>query len=420
MNTEPDLRGGDFAIYRTPLVAVTMTSTFFLKLVHFLCVPFMTIFLAKNADLPIYAIGVIVGLSQVGSLTAGFFSGVLADRVGRRLVLLVGLYGSALVFLLFFLAATFLKGSSLFPLAFALLNTCFGVTSAFFWPVTQVLMADSLPKKRRPAVFRHRYVLTNCAVAIGPPVGAFLGIASDGAAFAISGGFYLVFAFAFWRLTRGSVFDSPAEPAQHQSLTGALKVLGSDRMFRNVTLSMILFTLAYCQIDSNLSRIITDDFADGVQFFAVLLTVNAIAVVALQPLATVISKRISARRTILLGNALFAVACLLFPLAGISKPSLITLIVVVSMAEVLVVPTASVLVDELAPPAMRGTYFGAATLRNLGLAAGPAAGGLVLASLDRSLLFVFMGLSGLAAWAVVYFSLKEKAAATGDPAPELV
>ncbi|KQV19526.1 MULTISPECIES: MFS transporter [unclassified Kitasatospora] len=397
-----------------------MASTFSLKLVSFLCIPFMTIYLSRNIDAPPYVIGIIVGLSQLGSLTAGFFSGVLADRVGKRLVLLVGLFGSALVFLLFFLTATFLTGSPAFPVAFGLLNACYGVMSAIFWPVTQVLMADSLPKERRAALFRHRYVLTNFAVGIGPPVGAFLGVSSARAAFVISGCSYLAFASAFWWLTRGTAFGLSDQPSERRSFTGAIKVLGGDRVFRGLTISMILFSLAYCQIESNLSRIINLGFADGVRFFSVLLTVNAVAVIVLQPPATAISKRLSPRRTILLGNALFAVVCLLFSLVQFGKTGLVALIVLVSMAEVLVVPTVSVLVDELAPPDLRATYFGAATLRNLGLGVGPAAGGLVLASFDRELLFVFMGLCGVAAWAVVHFTLRENTGADTGPSPELV
>ncbi|WP_100837655.1 MFS transporter [Kitasatospora fiedleri] len=420
MNVPVRSGGGDFAVYRTPLVSVTMASTFVLKLVSFLCIPFMTIYLSRTVDAPPYVIGAIVGLSQIGSLGAGFVSGVLADRVGKRRVLLVGLFGSSAVFLLFFLTATFLRATVAFPVLFALLNTGYGMMSAFFWPVTQVMMADSLPAERRPTVFRHRYVLTNCAVAIGPPVGAFLGIASARAAFVVSGSCYLAFSLAFWWLTRGTELGAATAPSERRSLGGALRVLGADRTFRGLTLSMVLFALAYCQIESNLSAVVSRGFADGVRFFSVLLTVNAVAVIALQPPATAIAKRLSPRRTIQLGNGLFAAVCLAFCFVEFSKAGLVALVVLVSMAEVLVVPTVSVVVDELAPPGLRGTYFGASTLRNLGLGVGPAAGGLVLAWADRSLLFAAMGLCALAAWAVIHLTLKENPGANPGPSPEPV
>ncbi|MEU2246315.1 MFS transporter [Streptomyces sp. NPDC019224] len=415
-----ETRGAAFALYRSPLVSVTMAGTFFLKMVSFLCIPFMTIYLSENVDVPPYVIGVIVGLSQIGSLGAGFFSGVLSDRVGKRLVLLVGLFGSAAIFLLFFLVATFLKGTAAFPVLFGVLNAGYGVMSAFFWPVTQVLMADSLPKEHRPAVFRHRYVLTNCAVAVGPPAGVLLGLASAGAAFVVSGLAYLVFALAFWWITRGRAFEHAGGPSERPTFTGALKVLATDRIFLGLTVSMILFALAYCQIGSNLSVLVSEEFSDGVRFFSLLLAVNAVGVIVLQPLATAIAKQLSSRRTILFGNALFAAVCLIFGFLDLGKAGLVALVVVISLAEVLVVPTVSIVVDELAPADLRGTYFGASTLRNLGMGVGPAAGGLVLGVCGNPALFFFMGLCGLAALAVVHLTLRENSVADTGASPEPV
>jgi predicted MFS family arabinose efflux permease len=263
-------------------------------------------------------------------------------------------------------------------------------------------------------------MLTNFAIGVGPPVGAFLGIASARAAFVISGGCYLAFAVSFWWLTRGTALGRSDEPSARRSFTGAIKVLGADRVFRGLTLSMILFTLAYCQIESNLSVLVSRGFTDGVRFFSVLLTVNAVSVIVLQPVASFIAKRVGERKAILLGDALFTLVCLLFFFVGFGKAALVTLVVLISMAEVLVVPTASVVVDDLAPDGMRATYFGAATLRNLGLGTGPAVGGLVLATFHSTVLFVFMGLCGVAAWTVVHLTLKEKPGADTGPSPEPV
>jgi predicted MFS family arabinose efflux permease len=54
----------------------------------------------------------------------------------------------------------------------------------------------------------------------------------------------------------------------------------------------------------------------------------------------------------------------------------------------------SVVIDELAPNGMRGSYFGAATLRQLGPTMGPALGGVVLSGAGATALFIFMAMVG--------------------------
>lgn len=408
-----------FNVYKNPVVLTTMTGTFLLKLVSFLCIPFMAIFLSKYTSLSAAIVGVLVGLNQVGSLAAGFVSGVLADRLGRRLILLVGLFGTAAIFLFFFLASATLGRSLLFTLVFAVLNISYGILSALFWPLTQVLMADTLPKEDRATVFRHRYALTNIAAGVGPPLGAFLGIASGRVAFVVSGACYLVFGVAFWWLTRIAVLRSGDSPSERRSFGGALRVLGADRAFRKLTLSMIIFGLGYVQVESTLSRVLTA-YPGGVELFSILLTVNALAVVLLQPVANLVLRRASAGWTVLAGNLMFALACLPFSYFGYGRIRLIALVVLISLAEVLIVPTASVLLDELAPPTLRATYFGASTLRNLGLGLGPSAGGLVLTWFGARGLFTFMGVCGLAATILVRPPAGKVSHADPDPAPEQI
>jgi predicted MFS family arabinose efflux permease len=405
-----------FRIYREPLVSATLASTFFLKGVSFLCIPFMTIFLVKDTTLPAYAIGILVGINQVGSLCSGFFGGVLADRIGKRRVLLIGLYVTAAVFFGFFVLASTMRGSIAFAPLFGLLNVLYGVMSAFFWPLSQVIMADSLPKEDRGIVFRHRYVVTSFASGVGPPVGAFLGIASDRAAFVVAGLCYAAFATVFWLLTRNLELPSAAGAERH-GFGEAMRVLARDRTFTYLTLSMILFATAFAQIGTNLSRLVVHDYAHGLAFFSLLLTVNAIGIFALQPAATVFMRRVSPGQGMAIGNLILTAACLLFPAHDFGKAGLVGLIVAISVAEVLVVPTASVIVDELAPSSMRGAYYGAATLRNLGLAVGPAAGGFVLGAFAPGTLYTFMGICGAGATVAAWLALRTRTAPALEGAP---
>ena len=64
---------------------------------------------------------------------------------------------------------------------------------------------------------------------------------------------------------------------------------------------------------------------------------------------------------------------------------------------------------------MRGSYFGAATLRQLGPAIGPALGGIVLAGAGATALFIFMATVGGLSALFIGFSGKQAAQAMNKP-----
>jgi MFS family permease len=62
--------------------------------------------------------------------------------------------------------------------------------------------------------------------------------------------------------------------------------------------------------------------------------------------------------------------------------------IVLTIGEILVFPAGSVLLDQLAPEGMRGTYFGASGFRSLGHFIGPWFGGWLLQGWGGQVLFV--------------------------------
>ena len=61
-----------------------------------------------------------------------------------------------------------------------------------------------------------------------------------------------------------------------------------------------------------------------------------------------------------------------------------------TLGEILNYPAANMLIDKLAPEHMRGTYFGAQTLTNIGHFIGPWIGGFLLVSYGGNTLYVLM------------------------------
>ena len=55
--------------------------------------PFLALYLAKGRGLSVEAAGAIASLYGAGMMLAGFGGGILADRLGRRTVMLISLLG---------------------------------------------------------------------------------------------------------------------------------------------------------------------------------------------------------------------------------------------------------------------------------------------------------------------------------------
>jgi MFS family permease len=119
-------------------------------------------------------------------------------------------------------------------------------------------------------------------------------------------------------------------------------------------------------------------------------SLNAVIVVLLQPFSYMLTSKREPYKVIFWGNAIFVMACLITFLFPFSKSLFVFFIIMITVGEVLVVPTQSVLTDLLAPPEQRGLYFGAATLRQAGSAAGPMLGGFALEKFGQSAVFLLM------------------------------
>jgi MFS family permease len=377
------------------LIWLILFAGFWIKCAQYFTVPFLAVFLAKNTDLSLPVIGLIVGAQPLAALAGGFLGGHLSDRFGRRQILFVSLIGSSLAYFGFFLAAKHLAGGPTAWICFALLNLCAGWFSSFFWPVTQALIADLLTDRQRPTIYRYRYVSTNIGGGLGPLLGVFFGIAAASTAFLVTALSYAAFLVVLYLLSKQMPQNSHAQGA-HKSFRASIRVLRQDRALRWLLLSAILFGVSYAQIESNLSQLLYRTFPDGVQFFSLLITLNAICVVALQPVAGWAEKRMNAKHMMLFGTALFCAGCLAMAAFPNDKASFMLGIFVITLGEVLVVPTLSVRVDELAPSGMRGSYFGAASLRQLGPTLGPALGAVMLSGIGATALFVSMALVGVA------------------------
>jgi MFS family permease len=110
---------------------------------------FLALYLAGPRDLDASTVGVVVAAFGLGSFASQPIGGYLADRVGRRLTLALGMVGTAAAFVL--LAAV--RDLVLIGIAAGLA----GLVLDLYRPAVQAIVADLVEPKNRPRAFALLY-----------------------------------------------------------------------------------------------------------------------------------------------------------------------------------------------------------------------------------------------------------------------
>ncbi|MBP8221796.1 MAG: MFS transporter, partial [Aeromonadaceae bacterium] len=223
---------------------------------------------------------------------------------------------------------------------------------------------------------------------------------------------YLLLALAFgWGFRRAGSTGKPGTTGP--GLRDAIKVLLADRAFLLLVMANLLMVLVYSQFHSPLVQYLTRAGMPQVaELVALLVATNALTVVLLQfPLLRLLS-RWPVRVRLHIGMALFLAAQLLFALGDPTVRShWFGAVLLLSIGETILFPLLNVLIDQMAPAHLKGSYFGASALAGLGGAAGALLGGWILEQWSGQLLYVLMALL-----CVAIFALYEWGARVSRPA----
>lgn len=365
-----------------PIVHTLILGTVMARAASSMSLPFLAIYLARHTSMSAVMIGIVIGMGSLAGTVGGFIGGTLSDRFGRRIIMLAALFGWAFVFLGF--------GMVKLPILFMLLNMLNGLCRSFYEPVSQALMADLTEPAKRLKVFSMRYMAINLGVAVGPLLGAFFATMNGALPFLITGIIYFIYAITLYALLIAfGIKKIEGEKKSSVTFSSAVRVIRSDMTFRFYILGGIIGAIGYSQVMVTLSQYLEQSFVDGVKMFAILMSVNAIVVIAMQIPLTRLAEKYTPLVAIVIGNLMFALGDVGFAFSH----SLVWLIIsmgIFTLGEILNYPAANMLIDKLAPEHMRGTYFGAQTLTNIGHFIGPWVGGFLLVSYGGNTLYVLM------------------------------
>jgi len=348
--------------------------------------PFLAIYMTRLGYSPAQA-GLAIGAYGVGSLAASLLGGYLADRVGRRKTIVLSMFSVAFAML-------GLSQARGLPMI-VLFSSLAGLTGELYRPASSALLADLVPAGQRVTAFAAFRMAFNAGWAFGPATAGLLAKKSFAWLFVGDAATSVLFGLVAWFALPVGLRGTRAE----NSILETIRVLRTDRRFRQIVFAALVIGLVFVQAFSTMSLEITRN-GFSASTYGLVISLNGVLVVLFELPLTVITKRFPVRRVVALGYLLigagFASNLLLRTL-----PLLLVTTSLFTLGEMISMPVAGAYVADLAPSDKRGLYMGTYGLVwSLAFVCGPSLG-MLLFSVSPMLLWMTCGVFGLLASSII-------------------
>jgi MFS family permease len=360
--------------------------------------PFFALYITQKFGVGMTQAGILLGMSSLFGLFGSMFGGALTDRFGRRQLILFGLVFSAISTLGFGLVNNF---NILYPLVIVV-----GLLSSVAHPAHEAMIADILPEKKRQEGFGILRVVGNLSWIIGPTIGGFVANINFFYLFVIDAIISCVVAVIIYR----TIPETKPQPHAHEQSESLLqtvvgyRIVLKDFAFMGFMLAGMLMLVVYQQMYGSLSVYLRDNHSINPSGYGFLMTTSAITVVIFQFWVSRIIKYRPQFLMMAIGTIFYMIGFTLFGI--VTTYILFALnIVIITIGEMMVVPTSQALATNFAPESMRGRYMAVFGLSwAIPSTIGPGAAGYILDNYNPDLLWyiggVLCGLSVLAYYAL--------------------
>lgn len=343
--------------------------------------PFLLIYIKGKLDLPLTTISTLMTINAVCAVVSSFLAGPFADRFGRKGVMVISLFVDAVIFVLMIQASTYAS--------FAVLMAVRGLSLPLYRIGADAMLADLIPPEHRIKAYSLIRTINNAGVAIGPAVGGFLASSSYDLAFYAAAASLTMYGILLTMFARETLDRKTQVGSKlpHERFGGYDRVLGDPAFVRPI--SMLMFGWITATLMWTLMPVYAKtNYAVPENVYGWIPTTNALMVVFLQVLVTRLTGRRQARTMMALGMLFYAIA-----------NGFVTLVtgfwgfwaamVIMTIGELIIAPTSSTYVANIAPSTMRGRYMSIYGLTwAFGQGVGPVLGGLLNDNLGPHFIWV--------------------------------
>ena len=309
--------------------------------------PFLMIYVSKQLTIPLTQVTSLITINAVMGLIFVLLAGPIIDRVGRKWMMVISLVGNGLMYVLLSQAQTYLE--------FAVAEALLGAFNPLYRVGADAMIADLIPSDKRPSAYAILRMSGNTGVAIGPAIGGFIAVQSYTTAFFIAAGGMIFYGLLIALRARETlpVFEGLSE--KRAVFEGYGRIL-KDREFMRFTAAFTLTSMLASLIWLLLPVYSNTQFGIPENRYGFIPTTNAVMVVTLQYLVTQVTKRFKPLPVMTVATAFYAVATALVALfAGFW--GFWFCMVVMTIGELMLIPTSNTYTANLAPADMRGRYM---------------------------------------------------------------
>ena len=323
--------------------------------------PFLLIYASKKLDMPLSTVAALISINAGTGLAASFLAGTLADKIGRKAVMVFSLAVNGIAYF-------FLMRAETYP-HFALLMVFIGLSNPLYQVGADAMLADMIPSEQRTDAYAINRIANNAAFGIGPAIGGFLATTSYNLAFyGASAGFIiyslLMFFLAHETLDQAlseSKSHSSAEQAQAEKERSTSSSSGYGHIFKDKGyMAFVALTALGLTAPSMLWILMpvytNTNFGIPEAMYGWIPTTNAFMCVFVQYSVTQVTRK---HKTLIVA----AIGMLLYAL-GTGSVALMTgfwgfwlSMVILTFGELTLIPTASKYVADIAPADLRGRYM---------------------------------------------------------------
>ena len=315
--------------------------------------PFLLIYASGKLNLPLSTVATLISINAGTGLFSSFLAGTLADKIGRKAVMVFSLALNGIAYL-------FLMRAETYP-QFVTLMIFIGLSNPLYQVGADAMLADMIPSEKRTDAFAINRIANNAAFALGPAVGGFLASSSYNLAFYGAAAGFLAYSLLMLFFARETLDKTLSAKTVNSLADQPQGADGYARVFRDKGYMAFVGLTGIGLIAPTMVWILMPVYAKtnfGLPeaMYGWIPTTNAIMCVFIQFSVTQVTRRYRTLPVAAAGMLIYALS--------VGSVALMTgfwgfwlSMVMLTFGELTLVPTASKYVADTAPADLRGRYM---------------------------------------------------------------